>query len=119
MEGFNSYLLGDASPVDAQPPPSRLGSKTSEASPAPRDLSEYLKEQFDIIERSLEAERDASPEELRYALQKIWHERYERRRERYEMPLDEMALPAVNRDVEVLYRCCSASYQRTSIAVRL
>ena len=66
-----------------------------------QDLSEYLKEQFDIIERSLETERDASPEELRYALQKIWHERYERRRERYEMPLDEMAIThLVNHDVE-------------------
>ena len=80
--------------------PTWLGNFRGESRPL-QDLSEYLKEQFDIIERSLETERDASPEELRYALQKIWHERYERRRERYEMPLDEMAIThLVNHDVE-------------------
>jgi hypothetical protein len=65
------------------------------------DLAEYLEDQFEIKQRSLESERNASPEDLRFALQKIWYERYDRRRERYGMPLDEMAVTRlVNHDVE-------------------
>jgi hypothetical protein len=80
--------------------PSWLENFRGEARPL-LDLAEYFQDQFEIKERSLEAERDSSPQELRYALQQIWHERYERRRERYGMPLDDMAVTRlVNHDVE-------------------
>jgi hypothetical protein len=63
-----------------------------------QDLTEYLGEKFDIVERSLESERNAAPADLRHALEQIWHERYERRQDRY---LDEMAVTRlVNHDVE-------------------
>lgn len=66
-----------------------------------QDLAEYLEDQFGIRERSLEAERNASSPELRYALEQIWYERYERRREKYGTPLDNMAVTRlVNHDVE-------------------
>lgn len=66
-----------------------------------QDLAEYLLEQFDIVERSLEAESSAAPIELRHALEQIWHGRFERRRERYGAPLDEMAITRlVSHDVE-------------------
>jgi hypothetical protein len=70
-------------------------------SPPLQDISEYLEDQFGVITRSLEVECDASPAELRQALQLLWHERYERRRERYGTPLDEMAITRlVSHDVE-------------------
>jgi hypothetical protein len=66
-----------------------------------QDLANYLGETFGIKLRSLEAERDASSPELRNALQQIWYERYEHRREMYGTPLDEMAVTRlVNHDVE-------------------
>lgn len=66
-----------------------------------QDIAEYLTEQFSVRERSLESERDASSPELRYALQQIWHERYERRKEKYGTPLDDMAVTKlVNHDIE-------------------
>jgi len=66
-----------------------------------QDLAEYLHEEFGIVQRSLEAERDAAPAELRNALQQIWCERYEKRRERYGAQLDEMAITRlVGHDVE-------------------
>lgn len=66
-----------------------------------QDISDYLKEQFDITTTTLEAERDASPPELRHALQLLWYERYQRRRERYGTPLDDMAITRlIDHDVE-------------------
>lgn len=66
-----------------------------------QDLAEYLKEQFEITARSLEIERDASSQELRHALENIWHERYERRRERWGIQIDDMAITRlVSHDVE-------------------
>ncbi|MEW6466033.1 MAG: hypothetical protein AB1434_09055 [Pseudomonadota bacterium] len=66
-----------------------------------QDIAEYLDDQFGIKERSLESERDASPPELRHALERIWYERYDRRREKYGTPLDDMAITRlVNHDVE-------------------
>jgi hypothetical protein len=66
-----------------------------------QDLAVYLHEEFGIEERSLEAECDATPIELRMALQQIWYDRYERRRERYGTQLDEMAVTRlVSHDVE-------------------
>lgn len=66
-----------------------------------QDLADYLEDQFDIKERSLEAERNASSPELRHALEQIWYERYEHRREKYGTPLDDMVVTRlVNHDVE-------------------
>jgi hypothetical protein len=66
-----------------------------------QDLAEYLHEEFGIVERSLEAECDAAPAELRNALQQIWYDRYERRREKYGTQLDQTAITRlVNHDVE-------------------
>jgi len=65
------------------------------------DIAEYLEEQFGIKERSLESERNSSSPELRHALEKIWYERYDRRREKYGAPLDDNAITRlVNHDVE-------------------
>jgi len=66
-----------------------------------QDLSEYLHDEFGIVERSLEAERDAAAPDLRNALEQIWYERYERRREKYGAQLDQMAVTRlVSHDVE-------------------
>jgi hypothetical protein len=66
-----------------------------------QDIAEYLVDQFGISERSLEVERNAASPELRHALETIWYERYERRREKYGAPLDDMAVTRlVNHDVE-------------------
>ena len=65
------------------------------------DIAEYLEDQFGIKERSLESERNASSPELRHALETIWYERYDRRREKYGASLDDMAITRlVNHDVE-------------------
>lgn len=65
------------------------------------DIAEYLEDQFDIKERSLELECNASSPALRHALGTIWYERYDRRREKYGAPLDDMAITRlVNHDVE-------------------
>lgn len=66
-----------------------------------QDIADYLHDEFHISERSLEKESESASQELRYALQKIWHERYARRSERYGTPLDEMAITRlVSHDVE-------------------
>ena len=66
-----------------------------------QDIAEYLYEQFGIKERSLESERNSSSPELRHALETIWYERYQRRREKYGTPLDDMAVTRlVSHDVE-------------------
>lgn len=66
-----------------------------------QDLEEYLRSEFDIVLRSLDSEHASSPEELRSALQKLWYDRYQRRRARYGTPLDEMAVTSlVRHDIE-------------------
>lgn len=66
-----------------------------------QDISEYLKDEFGISTRSLETERDAAPTDLRHALQQLWYERYQRRKERYGTPLDDMAVTRlINHDIE-------------------
>lgn len=65
------------------------------------DLREYMEDQFGIKERSLENERNNASKELRHALEQIWYDRYERRRERYGDTLDQTAITRlVNHDVE-------------------
>lgn len=65
------------------------------------DIAEFLKDVFHIELRTLTEESASASQELRYALQQIWHERYERRRERYGTPLDETSVThLVNHDVE-------------------
>ncbi|NPD04103.1 hypothetical protein HN031_05330 [Nocardioides sp. zg-1308] len=46
------------------------------------DISEYLEEEFNIRTRNLTAEADAAPQELRGAIQEVWMEAHERRRQR-------------------------------------
>ncbi|HHT8992367.1 TPA: hypothetical protein ACT5B2_004224 [Burkholderia cenocepacia] len=66
-----------------------------------QDLEEYLLSEFRIALRALDVEHDASPENLRSALQTLWYERYQRRRERYGTPLDDMAVTRlVRHDIE-------------------
>lgn len=66
-----------------------------------QDIAEYLRDEHRIAERSLEKESSSASQELRYALQQIWHERYQRRQELYGAPLDEMAITRlVSHDVE-------------------
>ena len=80
--------------------PSWLENFRGEARPL-QDLADYLRDVFHVAERSLEEESASASQELRYALQQIWYERYERRRERYGVPLDEMAITRlVSHDVE-------------------
>jgi hypothetical protein len=65
------------------------------------DISEYLKDEFGIETRSLEVERNNAPQELRHALEQIWHERYQYRREKYGAELDDMAVTRlIAHDVE-------------------
>jgi hypothetical protein len=65
------------------------------------DISEYLKEKFGIETRSLEAERDAAPPELRHALQLVWYDAHRRRRDRLGGPVDEIVITRlVEHDVE-------------------
>jgi hypothetical protein len=65
------------------------------------DIGEYLIEEFGIETRSLENEKAAAPEELRFALQHLWYEVHHRRRERQELPPDEMVITRlVEHDVE-------------------
>lgn len=80
--------------------PNWLENFRGEARPL-QDIAEYLNDQFGIKERSLESERNASPPELRRALETIWYERYESRRERYGARLDNMVITRlVSHDVE-------------------
>ena len=80
--------------------PSWLENFRGDARPL-QDLADYLQDVFHIGERSLEAESASASQELRFALQQIWHERYARRKEKYGTPLDEMAVTRlVSHDVE-------------------
>jgi hypothetical protein len=45
-----------------------------------QDLADYLREKYGVEVRDLRKERDAAPEDLRNALQLIWHETHEERR---------------------------------------
>jgi hypothetical protein len=66
-----------------------------------QDISDYLREEFSITTRSLEAERDSAPAELRHALQRFWYDAHRRRREQHGRPVDEMVLTRlVEHDVE-------------------
>ncbi len=65
------------------------------------DIGDYLLDEFNIETRSLKTERDAAPEELRFALQTLWYEVHRYRRERQELPLDEVVITRlVEHDVE-------------------
>ena len=66
-----------------------------------QDICDYLQELFGVTARSLEAERDAAPPELRYALQLLWHEAHSRRRGRGGAQVEEMVITRlVEHDVE-------------------
>ncbi|EPO4283485.1 TPA: hypothetical protein ACXN4Q_002529 [Pseudomonas aeruginosa] len=66
-----------------------------------QDLSDYLREELKIHERSLERESDSASQELKRALHGIWLERYERRKERYGVILDDMAVTRlISHDIE-------------------
>jgi hypothetical protein len=81
FSGWLENFRGDARPLD--------------------DISDYLKEQFGISTRSLETESASAPEELRHALEQIWHERYQRRQEKYGLELDQNVVTRlVRHDVE-------------------
>lgn len=80
--------------------PSWLENFRGDARPL-QDIAEFLQEQFDVKERSLDSELRESPQELRSALESIWYERYNRRREKYGAQLDDMAITRlVSHDVE-------------------
>lgn len=65
------------------------------------DISIYLKEEFNINTRSLEAESQKCSPELRYALEQIWSERYKHRQEKYGAVLDDIAVSRlISHDVE-------------------
>jgi hypothetical protein len=65
------------------------------------DISDYLKDQFEITTRSLEVESSNAPLELRHALDHLWHERYQRRQEKYGIQLDPNAVTRlVRHDIE-------------------
>jgi hypothetical protein len=66
-----------------------------------QDIADYLKDIHGITEQSLEEESELASKELRLALQQIWQERYERKREKYNDNLDETAVTRlVSHDVE-------------------
>lgn len=66
-----------------------------------QDLADYLHDELNIEGRSLQEESSLSSQELRNALQQIWLERYERRKERYGILLDDMAISRlVEHDIE-------------------
>ncbi len=66
-----------------------------------QDISDYLHDECGIETRTLEAERDAAPLELRHALQVIWYETHRSRRERQGAPFDELVITRlVEHDVE-------------------
>jgi hypothetical protein len=66
-----------------------------------QDVADYLRDEFGIETRSLEAERDAASPELRHALQNFWYDTHRRRRERWGAEPDEMVITRlVEHDVE-------------------
>ncbi|WP_157256668.1 hypothetical protein [Methyloversatilis discipulorum] len=91
------YVVSGRSPASFS---SWLENFRGEARPL-QDIAEYLHERFGITERSLETESAASSSELRNALQKIWLDRYERRKEKYGALLDDMAINRlIGHDIE-------------------
>lgn len=65
------------------------------------DISEYLRDEFAISTRSLEIESAGAAEELRHALEHLWHERYQRRQEKFNFQLDQSVVTRlVRHDVE-------------------
>jgi hypothetical protein len=65
------------------------------------DLSDYLQDEFGVIEENLDSEYEASEPQLRHALEQILIERYNRRREQYGHKLDDMAINRlVKHDIE-------------------
>jgi hypothetical protein len=66
-----------------------------------QDIIDYLKDQYDITTRSLEAEQDAASHELRTALEILWYEAHRHRREQHGLIPDDMAITRlVKHDVE-------------------
>nr|WP_314583646.1 hypothetical protein [uncultured Pseudomonas sp.] len=81
FEGWLNTFRGDSRPIE--------------------DLADYVREEFGIGFRDLEAESQSAPADLRGALQQIWLERYERRKARYGMHLDDMAISRlISHDIE-------------------
>lgn len=75
------------------------------------DIGEYLRDEFGISVRSLQAERDAASPDLRHALQLLWYEAHRARREQHDMPLDEAVVTRlVEHDVECY---CGTTFLRT------
>lgn len=65
------------------------------------DIFDYLLQEFSIHKRSLQDEYPKTSEELRRALLLIWNERYIRRREKYNVDIDEMTITRlINHDIE-------------------
>ena len=65
------------------------------------DIGDYLDERFGIGVRSLEEESKKAPDELRFALQRVWHDVHQKRRENSEMPIDDLTInKLVRHDVE-------------------
>ncbi|PSC93416.1 hypothetical protein C7D71_07150 [Klebsiella pneumoniae] len=65
------------------------------------DIFDYLLQEFNIHKRSLQDEYPKTSEELRRALVLIWNERYVRRREKYNVDIDEMTITRlINHDIE-------------------
>lgn len=66
-----------------------------------QDISDYLREQFGIRTRSLDEESKSALPELRNALQSLWYEKYQRRREKYGSPIDDAAITRlIDHDIE-------------------
>lgn len=80
--------------------PGWLDTFRGEARPL-EDLSDYLRDEMNIHQRTLEPESSQAAQELKDALQSIWLERYKRRQEKYGNVLDEMAISRlISHDIE-------------------
>ncbi|MEN4873177.1 hypothetical protein [Kosakonia cowanii] len=65
------------------------------------DIFDYLLQEFNIHKRSLQEEYPKTSEELRTSLLLIWNERYVRRREKYNVDIDDMTITRlINHDIE-------------------
>lgn len=81
FEGWLNLFRGDSRPI--------------------QDLGDYVREEFGITFRDLEAESQSAPADLRGSLQQIWLERYERRKAKYATHLDDMAISRlISHDIE-------------------
>ncbi len=66
-----------------------------------QDISEFLHDEFDIATRGLKEESEAVGSELRHALQGIWYSMQQNRRDKFNLPHDDVALTRlVEHDVE-------------------